>query len=308
MKQPTWQAILLAIFDKRLYGSGFFLTSGPPLVVGLVMESAIIYVLNRPILLLYVPMFFAMVLVSGLGSKNFAQTREVPNMGYLRGYLFLIVSALAIAFPFYAKFSNDIYGLSQFLVTFSVSIAALTVAIVEVAVLGQRVSLRNSIHLHEGFFKQQKRIWEKGLEGFPNSRRIIEKIDDGSFLIALFDRGSFNLAVLWSCNVMEEIVDVAVDGIIQENPTMKSTFKNEKGGPQRYPLQLGNLNFVYSKNVGRESEQMSVEDLWDKVRNPIAHHKYKPTFDQTFGALTIFVRFMEDFPETLQSWKSAHDS
>src|SRR4030042_1551095 len=303
MKQSLRQGMLLAMFDRRLYGSSFFFTSGPPLAIGLVMEIAIIYVVIPLGLLLYVPAFFTLVLVSGLFSKNFARTREVPNMGYWRGYLFLIISALAVAFPFLAKFPDDISGVSRFLFTLSISIVALTVAIVEVVVFGQRVSLRNRLHLDENFFRRQKRIWKKNLEGFPNSDRIIDKIDDGKFVPVFFDRGSFNLVVLWSCNVMEEIIDAAADGIIQKDPTKKLDFKNEKGGPQRYPLQLKNLSFVYDQSAGRKSERMSVEDLWDKVRNPIAHHKYKPTFEQTFAALSIFVRFMEEFPETLQSWK-----
>jgi hypothetical protein len=224
-------------------------------------------------------------------------------MGHLRGFLFLIVSVLAITFPLLAKFSNDVYGLFQFLLTFSVSTIALIVAIVEVTVLGHRVSLRANLHLDDGFFKKQKMIWEKDLEGFPNSERIIEKIEDGKFIPVFFDRGSFNLVILWSCNVIEEIIDASVDGIIQKDPTKKLTFKNEKGGPQRYASQLKNLNYFHRQGIGRESEQMSIEDLWDKVRNPIAHHNYKPTFDQTFAALTIFVRFMREFPKTLQSWK-----
>ncbi len=288
---------------RRLYGPRFFWISGPPLAVGLAVEITIDYALNRLILLLYVPMFFALVLVSGLGSKNFARTQEVPNMGHLRGSLFLITSTLAIAFPFLAKFPNDMYGLFQFLLTFSVPTVALTLAIVEVTVLGQRISLRDNVHLDDGFFKKRKRIWEKELEGFPNSAKIIEKIDDGRFIPVFFDRGSFNLVVLWSCNVMEEIIDAAVDGIIQRDPTKKLTFKNERGGPQRYASQLKNLNYVHCQSIDGESDQITIEDLWDKVRNAIAHHKYKPTFDQTFAAMTIFVQFMEEFPKTLQSSK-----
>ena len=103
------------------YGLSFFSISGPPLAVGLTVEIIICYVLNRLMLLLYVPMFFALVLASGLGSKNLVRNQEVSNMGHLRGFLFLIVSALAIAFPFLAKFPNDLYGLFQFLLTFSIS-------------------------------------------------------------------------------------------------------------------------------------------------------------------------------------------
>ena len=295
--------MFLTVFDRRLYGFSFFVISCPLLAVGLGVEIMLNYVLNRTMLLFNVPMFFVLVLISSLGSKNFVREREVPNMGHFRAFLFLIVSALAIIFPFLVKFPNDMYGLFQFLLTFFISTLALSVAIVEVTVLGQRVSLRENIRLNDDFFKKQKKIWEKDLKGFPNSGRIIEKTDDGRFIPVFFDKGSFNLVVLWSCNVMEEIIDAAVDGIIQKDPTKKSTFKNERGGPQRYATQLKNLNYVHRQSAGRESEQMSIEDLWDKVRNQIAHHKYKPTFAQTFAALTIFIRFMEEFPKTLQSWK-----
>jgi len=295
--------MFLTVFDRRLYGFSFFVISCPLLAVGLGVEIMLNYVLNRTMLLFNVPMFFVLVLISSLGSKNFVREREVPNMGHFRAFLFLIVSALAIIFPFLVKFPNDMYGLFQFLLTFFISTLALSVAIVEVTVLGQRVSLRENIRLNDDFFKKQKKIWEKDLKGFPNSGRIIEKTDDGRFIPVFFDKGSFNLVVLWSCNVMEEIIDAAVDGIIQKNPTKKLTFKNERGGPQRYASQLKNLNYVHRQSGGRESEQMSIEDLWDKVRNQIAHHKYKPTFAQTFAALTIFIRFMEEFPKTLQSWK-----
>lgn len=275
--------------------------SGLPLAVGVLVVALMEYALNRLMLLFFVPTFLVLILVSGLGSKNFQ--REVPNMGHFRSFLFLIVCALAIFFPFLAKYSDDMYGFFQFLLTFSVSAVALIVAIVEVTVLGQRISLRANLHLDDSFFKKQKTLWEKDLEGFPNSERIIEKIDDGKFIPVLFDRGSFNLVVLWTCNLMEEIIDASVDGIIQKDPTKKLTFKNEKGGPLRYPSQLKNLNYVHRQAVGRESEQMSVEDLWDKVRNSIAHHNHRPTFDQTFATLTIFVQFMGEFPKTLQSWK-----
>jgi hypothetical protein len=102
---------------------------------------------------------------------------------------------------------------------------------------------------------------------------------------------------------MEKIIDAAADGIIQKDSLKRPLFKKEKGGPQRYPSQLRNLNYIQRQEMGRRNEQMNIDDLWDKVRNPIAHHNIKPTFDQTFGALIIFVSFIQEFPKTLQAWK-----
>jgi hypothetical protein len=303
MKRPKLLEIIHAILDKRLYGFSFLLSSGTPLAVGFVIEVLIEYALNRQTLLFYVPLFIALVLVSGLGSKNYGH--EVPNMGHFRGFLFLIASVLAATTPFLLKFPDDLNGLFQFLLIFAISTLALTIAIVEVTIFGQRVSLRNSIRLTDDFFKKQKKVWEKELEGFPNSEKIINCLDDGKFVAGLFDRGSFNLAILWSCNVMEEIIDAAADGIIQKDPLKKPSFKKEKGGSQRYPLQLKNLNYVHHQRMGRRNEQISIDDLWDKVRNKVAHHNYKPTFNETYGALIILVSFIQDMPKTLLAYKSA---
>jgi hypothetical protein len=299
MKSRKFQEILYAVLDRRLYGPSFFLFSGPPLGLGFVMEVSIYRVLNQQWLAVYVPLFVMMVLISGLGSKNLSRRQEVSNMGYFRGFLFLIASVLAAAFPFLIRFQSDLNGLFQFVLTFALSTVALTMAIVEVTIFGQRISLRNNIGLNIELFKKQKKVWENNLEGFPHSEKIISNLEDGRFVPEFFDRGSFSLAVLWSCNVMEEIIDAAANGIIEKDPTKKLLFKNEKGGPLRYPLQLKNLNYVHRQKTARINEQMDVNDLWDDVRNRIAHHKYKPTFDETYGALIIFVSFMEQFPKTL---------
>ncbi len=302
MKRSFFQEIRNAIFDRRLYGFSFFLLSGPPLAMSLLIMGIIYNALNPLMFLLYAPLFFILVLISGLGSKNYALKREVPNIGHFRGLLLLIASYLAVATPFLMKFPNDLIGLFQFLLLFGVSTLALTVAFVDMTIFGQRVSLRSKIQLTDDFLDKQKKAWKKELEGFPNVEKIISTIDDGKFVAVLFDRGSFNLAILWSCNIMEEIIDAVTNGIIQNDQKKTRLFKTEKGGPLRYPLQLKNLNHVHSHKIGRKSEQLSIDDLWDKVRNRIAHHKYKPTFVETYGALIIFVSFLEEFPRKLHLW------
>lgn len=99
MKRAKHQEILRAILDKRLYGlDTFFLISGPLLTVGFVIQVIIYLALNRLMLYVYIPLFALMVLVSALGSKNFAG--EVNNMGYFRCSLFSLASVIASIAPF----------------------------------------------------------------------------------------------------------------------------------------------------------------------------------------------------------------
>jgi len=252
-------------------------------------------------LLTYLPLFFVLILISGSASKNFFF--EVPNMGYYRGFLFLIASALASTCPFIIRFENNWYGLSQLLLTFTISNLALTIAIVEVTIWGQRVSLREKIRLNDNFFRQQKKIWKKALEGFPNSEKIISSLYDSRFVAGFFDRGSFNLAVLWSCNVMETVTDAAAEGIISKNPQRKVLFKKEDNNRRGYPEQLENLGYKPHMEKCRKEEQIETKTLWHTIRRDIAHYNYKPTFQETYGAMSILVSFMKEMPDILQTWK-----
>lgn len=304
MKRTILKEMSDVILDRRLYGSAFFWLSGPLLAVGLAIEFIIYHILNPLMFLFYASLFIALILISGLASKNCVRTREISNMGHFRGFLFLIASVLAVPVPFLLRFSDNLSGFLLFLLTFAISTLALTIAIVEVTIFGQRVSLRDKIGLTNDFFKRRRTAWEGKLQSFPNSKKIIDGLENSKFVADLFDKGSFNLAVLWSCNVMEGIIDAVANGIIQEDPSKRPLFRNEKGGPQRYPLQLENLNYVHHQKAGRRKEQISVADLWDKIRNQIAHHNYRPTFDETYGALLILISFVEEFPKTLQAWRT----
>jgi len=296
------QAMFLAVFDRRLYSWGFVWKSAFFLGFILIVPSYAFFLFNWPTLITYVSGFLVYFLISGLFSKNFGK-REFPLMPFWLSFLFLMISILAFTFFFVARVENTAYGLFQSLLLFMLPILALLISVPEITILGQRFSLRMNIGLTDRFIDNQNKIWKKGLKGFPNSKNIVDALDAGRHVASLFDRGSFNLAILWSCNVMEEIIDAAVDGIIQKDPLKRELFRTETGSRKRYPLQLKNLNYVHRQKSCRKNEQMTIDDLWDKLRNPIAHHHYIPTFDQTFGALIIFVSFMEGFPKTLQAWK-----
>jgi hypothetical protein len=145
----------------------FFWRSGPLLALGFVTPVSIYLVLNRFMLLSYVPLFIMLILVSGLGSKNFGQ--EFHNIGYFRGFVFLIASVLASIFAFTLRVDTW-YGLFQVILILAISSCALVTAIVEVTIWGQRVSLRNSIGLTDEFFGGTNEILGKGTSRLPQFR------------------------------------------------------------------------------------------------------------------------------------------
>lgn len=303
MKLTKFYEMIHSILDRRLYySSSFLLQTCPLLVIGLFFEIIIFVTLNPPMLFVYVPTFVLMILVAGLAAKNYAL--EVHNMGYFKGFLFLLTSALASTAPFILFKPGDSLSASfQFILTFAISTIALTLAIVEITVWGQRASLRRSMKLEHDFFKRQKKVWEEKLAGFSNKDKITNALEDGQFIVTLFDRGSFNVTVLWSCNLMEKIVDAAAEEICFKNLSRRELFRKEDNSRLGYPKQLENLGFCLTQEMRKQDERLSTRELWHRIRNDIAHENYKPTFQETSGAIHILISFMEEMPDILTGWK-----
>ena len=74
--------------------------------------------------------------------------------------------------------------------------------------------------------------------------------------------------------------------------------------PQRIPVQLKKLNYHHHQISCRKTENIGVEYRWDKVRNSIAHHNHKATFEETFGSLIVLASFMEEFPAALIAYRN----
>jgi hypothetical protein len=97
---------------------------------------------------------------------------------------------------------------------------------------------------------------------------------------------------------MEKVINAAIDGITSKNSGSDSLFKTEEGRQLTFPKKLRKLG--YTNNSSTEINAMlTVEELWSKVRNPIAHHNRKPTFQETYDSLCILVKFVQDMPATL---------
>jgi hypothetical protein len=292
-----------AIRDKNLYGRGFLYHSVYYLAFGLFVQCLIHFLLNPQLLIIYVPLYIGLILITAIFTKNLLEFHPMPP---ILAYLFLSTSALSKAFAYVAPFPN-VYPFfppdaQRFAVIF-VSEGALLASLVTIVVLGQRISLRNSVGLTDKFFDKEKDRWKSEVNEFPNFDMILESLNDGRFVPGLFDEGFFNLTILWSCNVMEKVVDTIIEGIVSKVPEKEVLFKTEEGRRQRYSLKLKKLDYKFILNHQKDNT-FNVNILWHEVRNDIAHRNYKPTFYETNETLKILISFVRETPTILRKWSS----
>lgn len=305
------------IIDKRLYGKAFFFISVPMLMLGVILHLIIFWITNTLVIVVYVPLMILFVLLSGLFSKNAEikiknySLKEYYSIGYSLSLIFMLTSVFAYSTQSTFFYLNDsIIGFVKLLLIMAIIDSALLISMFQITMLGQRISFRNSINLTDNFFKKQKKEWENKLEGFSNLDKILESLENENFIARLFDKGSFNLVVLWSCNTMEQIIDSAINELIPKmSEDIKILFREtdektkvEKG--TRYPKQIKAIG--YSNKFGKQDskEQPDIEVLWGKIRNDIAHRNYKPTFKETYDALIILVLFIQEFPKKITDFTS----
>jgi hypothetical protein len=167
----------------------------------------------------YAFLFVLLILVSGLGSKNVNRRREIRSMGRFNIFLFVFVSVMASSTPFLISQPSDpLQASMQFLTLYGISTTAFIIAITEITIYSQRLSLCDSLGLTSVFLKKQKKIWSENLADFPNSDNIVNSIGSASAVTELFSHGSFGLALLWSFAVMEQTIDEVAESVILRNP------------------------------------------------------------------------------------------
>lgn len=303
LKRRTLREVLSAVFDRRLYGTAFFAESIPLLAITFSVQVAVYVGLKSPMLYAYIPLFVILVILSAIWSKNMSG-KEAHSMGHFRIFLFSLASVMASLAPFTVSKPPDPWlATAEFLLLYGISTLALTIAVVEITVYGQRISLRNSMKLDAKFFEKQKKAWAEKLTDFPNSDNIVNCIDGAKVVPQLFDNGSFGLALLWSCNIMEQTIDAIAEGMITIEPARQEMFRDQDNIRRGYPKQMGNLGFSPNLDKNRKDERISLEKLWHSVRNDFAHRNIRPTFQQTFGAMATLKSFIEEMPDILQNWK-----
>jgi len=291
-KKSRFSLMLNAIIDRNLYGRSFFTKSFLYLVIGVIVQYYTFYLLTPQWLIIYIFFYIGLLLISGAFAKNVK--REFHPMGWWLAYLMFLTSFISKAFAIIAPFENTILGFMERLLIVAISEPAFLISIITIAVFGQRISLRKNIGLDDNLFDKEKNRWKREAKGFPNLDEILAGLSGGRFIAGLFDKGLFNLTILWSCNVMEEVIDAIADGIIDRNPDKRTMFRKKSGSRLYYPLQLKNLEYDFHQRC---------HALWD-IRNKIAHRNYKPSFEETSEAMMILVLFTKDTPTILKKWIS----
>lgn len=284
--------MLNTIIDRSLYGKSFFTKSFLYLLIGIVIQYYTFYLLTPQWLIIYIFFYVGLVLISGAFAKNVK--REFHPMAWWLAYLLFLTSILSKAFAITAPFESTFLGFLKRLLIVMISEPAFLISIITIAVFGQRTSLRKNVGLDDSFFDEEKNKWKREIGEFPNVEKILAGLSGGRFIASLFDKGLFNLTILWSCNVMEEVIDATADGIIDKNPEKRTLFRKESGSRLYYPLQLRNLGYDFHQKC---------HALWE-IRNKIAHRNYKPTFDETKEAMKILTSFTKETPARLQKWFS----
>ena len=279
-----------AIVDRNLYRRSFFSKSLIYLIIGLVLQYYTFYLLIPQWLIVYAVFYVGLILISGAFAKNVK--REFHSMAWWLAYLLFLTSVLSLAFAIIAPFENTMLGFLKRLLIVVISEPAFLISIMTIAVYGQRASLRRNIGLNDRFFEEEKNRWKKEKTSFPNLNKILDSLNAGRFVISLFDKGLFNLTVLWSCNVMEKVTDAITEELINLNSSRREMFRKKSGFPLPYAQQLKNLGYSFHPRC---------RGLW-KIRNKIAHRNHKPTFEETNEALTILTLFARETPAILKKW------
>ena len=279
-----------AIRDRNLYGRSFFSKSLIYLIIGLIIQYYTFYLLIPQWLIIYAVFYVGLVLISGAFAKNVK--REFHSMAWWLAYLLFLTSVLSKAFAVIAPFENTMLGFLKRLLIVMISEPAFLISMMTIAVFGQRTSLRRNTGLNDNFFDEERNRWKKEVRGFPNLNKILDSLSGGRFVVGLFDKGLFNLTVLWSCNVIEEVTDAITEEIIILNSKRRKMFRKKSGFPLYYPQQLKNLGYSFHQRC---------HGLWE-IRNKIAHRNYKPTFEETNEALTILILFARETPANLKKW------
>jgi hypothetical protein len=289
------RSLLSIVVDRRLYGLGFLITSLPFAVILLAIQLYILFLFSPQLLPIHVFLYVLVIVLSGAPAKN--TEREFHLMDRWLAYLVLFTGLLGAGFGFTLKTEATPFGYLQALLALIIPQIVIVLSLMNIVVRGQRISLRASVGLPDGAFDKAKKEWEQELGMLPNLDKIVGNLYEGRFVASLFDAGFFNLAILWSCSIMEEVVDTITNEIISKKPDQAVFFRHEDSSRRPYPEQLNSLGYGL-----QEAQRTLLWRVW-AVRNRIAHHKHKPTFSETADTLRTLISFTEEMPTTLKNWR-----
>jgi hypothetical protein len=299
------KTIRQVIIDKRLYGKRFFTIVVLPLILALIVQFVIEILLSSTPWLFYVPYLLVVVFVifiSAFLSKNHNKKRaEFLPMSYITIISAIFMSAISIYFSFIFSTENPLFAAIINSVIFVFAQTFLAFSLLNLFVIGSRSSVLYYMNVKSEIFEKKLEKWKEELN-FPNTTKITSHLEECRYIIDLFEKGFFNLAVLWSCNIIGNIMDDTAEIIIDKYPEKTALFrvkKVNKAGQEfltteRYPVQLANIGFYLQKNT----KEFNLDMLW-QIRNDIAHRNIKPTFFQTTETLEVLMTFLDEGPKLL---------
>lgn len=290
-----------------MYRRGFVYNSLLYVIIGVLAQFFANFLLNVELVIIYAPLYLGVILIIGLFTKKKfteqkgdkkAVFKEIPTITFLAYFLFL-VSILVKAFILFVEFPNVFPffpPFAQFALVLAVAETAFLISLIVIVMRGQRASIRINLGLDRNFFDNTKKTWKNQLSGFPRNKQIIEKLDEGKFILDFFDDGNFNVTILWTCNIMEKIID-EISKVLKKYPEHIDIKKTDSNNLKPYYQRIIIIGYEDSK-LSKDTE-LTVETLWNEVRNKIGHHNKKPTHEQTVDCLRIFVNFIEETPKVL---------
>lgn len=228
---------------------------------------------------------------------------EFHPLGFKSCVAMIFLSSISIFFSFIFKQGEPLLYLVLDSITFVFAEIALTYSIVNIVVIGHRASIIDNIKIKEKYFAKAIEKWKLELSDFPQIEKIIENLNGGKYVTQFFERGSFDLVILWSCSIMSNIVNLTTEPIIAKFPEKEKLFRQTKVTRshetyidfERCPVQLSNLGFNSCRN-----NKFNLNDLWE-TRNNIAHRTIKPSFSETIETLKVLVAFTDDLPQLLKA-------
>jgi hypothetical protein len=301
-----WQIFRQTVLDRRLYGPKFVSTTLFPLITVLLVQFFVEFFLSNqfPVqYIIYCVVLFFLVIISAFFSKNMlGKIEEFNPIGSKSSLALVFLSSISIFFSFTFKQGDALNYMIIDGIVFASAQVTLTYGIVNIVVIGHRASVIDKMNLKNNFFKKAAERWKIEINDLPEIEKILENLNQGKYVTQFYERGSFDLVILWSCSMMSNIINSATEPIIAKFPEKKMLFRQLRVNKayeefidfERCPIQLSHLG------LDSTNSKFNLQNIW-KVRNDIAHRNIKPTFSQTIETLEVLVTFTNDMPKLVKA-------
>ena len=241
----------------------------------------------------WVTLWLAPLLLVGLVCTSIilAQDNEFRPIGELGESLLLSVSLAFLLIMWLSEGNPPIIQNPAMFSLFLLAGAMLSIA--SSVAREMRISAYASAGIRRvDFMRKFETRWKELCSDDPEKENIMAAVGEAGYVLDLLDAGMFGLAVLWSCNVMEKILEETVR-VCRRYAKARALKLPDLG--KEPPARLVALGFRVSEarhDVLRRS--LEPESLW-RIRNNIAHRNHITTLDETCAAIGTLSQFLDTF-------------